>query len=199
MLGKHPIIQYNNSVTQSEERQHFTVVHEGVHFFRHKDDPNAIGEHFADIVEHSAYSDDEKIEELITNQAASIIMLNDVALKKCMYNNWSFGKIAGFYGMSCPALFERLVNYLHFNLSIKENTAHYLVGRFRFGDTIEACEFLPILITNFDNFIELSNRTSLTGNDLDEFYKELGLGNTAPTSHWYQLQHIFPQNFNLIS
>ena len=191
MLGNYPLIQFNNSIMQSEERKHFTIVHEGVHFFRHKDDPNAEGEAFTDIIENSAYSPEEQAEELITNQTASIIMLNNSALLACMQNRWSYGKITGFYGMSGSALFERLVNYLHFNLKIKSESARYLVGRFRYGDTVEACGFLPILITNFDKFVDWFDDFPLTGNMLDELYLNLGLGFETPASHWYQLNHIF--------
>lgn len=191
MLGDYPLIQFNDSITQSEERKHFTVVHEGVHFYRHKDDPNAKGEAFTDIIENSAYSSEEQTEELITNQTASIIMLNDIALTNCMKNHWSFGKIASFYGMSSSALFERLVNYLHFNLKIKSESARYLVGRFRYGETVDACGFLPILITNFDKFVDWFDDFPLTGDMLDELYMNLGIGFEAPVSHWYQINHVF--------
>lgn len=199
MLGNYPLIQFNDSTMQSEERKHFTIVHEGVHVFRHKDDPDAEGEAFTDIMENSAYSPEEQVEELITNQAASIIMLNDSALLTCMQNNWGYGKIGGFYEMSASALFERLVNYLHFNLQINSSTARYLVGRYRCGDTTEARNFLPLLISHFDYIVDWFHDFPITGNALDELYLNLGIGFEAPTSHWYQLRHIFPERLNLIS
>ena len=199
MLGNHSLIQFNDSTMQSEERKHFTIVHEGVHVFRHKDDPDAEGEAFTDIIENSAYSPEEQVEELITNQATSIIMLNDSALLECMKNNWGYGKIGGFYEMSASALFERLVNYLYFNLQINPVTARYLVGRYRCGDTAEARAFLPLLINHFDYIVDWFHDFPLTGNMLNELYLNLGIGIQAPASHWYQMRHIFPNQLNLIS
>lgn len=193
-LGDHPLIQFNNSTFQNEERQHFTIVHEGVHYYRHKNDSDAEGETFSDIIQNASYPSEEQTEELITNQAASIIMLNDAALTKCMSNRWSFGKIAGFYGMSPSVLFRRFVNFLYFNLNINFEASHYLVGRFRYGDTTEARSFLPLLINYFDYFVDWFHDFPLTGDTLDELYMNLGVGFEAPTSHWYQLKHVFPNN-----
>ena len=79
------IISYNNGCFQTVARQHFTIVHEGVHYMKHRVD-HKNGEHFSDILKNGAYSPKESEEELLTNQTASLIMLNDGALEQCILN-----------------------------------------------------------------------------------------------------------------
>lgn len=186
------LISYNKGIFQSEERQHFTIVHEGVHYMNHKVD-HKNGEHYSEILKNGSYSDDELIEETVTNQTASLIMLNDSGLELCMKNRWSFGKIAGFYGMSASALFVRLNNYLHFNLGLSLENSRYLVGRYRYGSSLESRTFLCFFINNFESI------KNWIGNGYHAFVhwltfcNELGYKH-VPTSYWYQIKHLLPDS-----
>ncbi len=190
--NKKSVISYNNGVYQNNARQHFTVVHEGVHYMIHKDD-HKDGEHYSEILENGSYSPEETQEELLTNQTASLVMLNDEALIDCMHNGKKCYVLADLYGMSGKAIFYRMVNYLRFNLGVASEAALYLAGRYCYGSTPAACTFLCFFINNFDDIMEWVKNGYHAFVHWLEFCSEIGYTN-VPSSYWYQINHLLPDS-----
>lgn len=186
------IISYNNGSYQNIARQRFTVVHEGVHYMKHRVDRKN-SQHFSEILSNSTYSPEELQEELLTNQTASIIMLNDDALKACMHTGKRSYAIADLYGMSGKAIFYRMANYLKFNLGIAPDTALYLAGRYCYGSTAAARTFLCFFINNFKNIMEWVNDGYHAFIHWLEFCNKIGYPN-VPSSYWYQVNHLLPDS-----
>lgn len=193
VIGKRKsIISYNNGMFQNDGRQRFTIVHEGIHYMRHKAD-HMNGEHYSEILTNGSYSPEEEQEELLTNQTASIIMLNDEALERCMRNNKRCYDISSLYGMSGKAVFYRMLNYLKFNLKIVPDVASYLAGRYCYGSTEAACTFLCFFINNFDDIMEWVKNGYHAFVHWLEFCSEIGYTN-VPSSYWYQINHLLPDS-----
>lgn len=182
------IISYNNGIYQAATRQHFTIVHEGVHFMNHRIN-HGKGQQYTDILENGSYSPEEQQEELLANQTASIIMLNDEALEDCMHTGkWCY-QITESYGMSATAVFYRILNYLRFNLKLPQKKASYLASRYRYGTNPAARTFLCFFINNFENIMNWVN------NGYHEFVHWLSFCNSigyprVPNSYWYQINHL---------
>lgn len=190
-MGRHPIISYNDSLYQAEGRKHFTVCHEGSHYYRHKDDPDNEGEHYSDILENGKYSAQEKDEEAIADECASILMLNDYALEYHMRRLDNFYRVKEETGMSNKALFHRIADYLENVLQIPYSTAGFLAYKYQYG-TGGYQTFLPFFITNFEQVndwaldpFEDHDRTSFA-----ELYDQRGWYD-LPDVHWSQIKRIY--------
>lgn len=186
------IISYNNGCFQAVARQHFTIVHEGVHYMKHRVD-HKNGEHFSDILKNGAYSPEESEEELLTNQTASLIMLNDEALEQCMHSGQGCYEITNSFGMSGKAVFYRMTNYLKFNLRVSPDVASYLAGRYCYGTNAAACTFLCFFINNFESIMDWINNGYHAFVHWLEFCNSIGYKN-VPSSYWYQINHLLPDS-----
>lgn len=186
--GNDAIIGYNSSSRQPLGRRHFTVVHEGVHYF---DDAvtNAPSQSFSDIAEHDDYTPEEQLQENHANYTASLLMCNDIALERALYSDCDCSDIEAEFQMTNKAVMTRITNYLNYNLNIPRNVAYRLSGAFGRGDTAERRSFLNILVPHYleiKQWIDdIDNQSFLS---LEELYN--GWGKELPNSHWYQAQHI---------
>lgn len=190
--NKGSIISYNDGIYQNRARQHFTIVHEGVHYMVHKDD-HKDGEHYSVILDNGVYSPEEMQDELLTNQTASLVMLNDEALTECMHTGKTCYTIANLYGMSGKAIFYRMVNYLRFNLGVASEAASYLAGRYCYGSTPAACTFLCFFINNFESIMDWVNNGYHAFIHWLSLCREMGYSN-VPSSYWYQVNHLLPDS-----
>lgn len=193
VIGKRKsIISYNNGMFQNDGRQRFTIVHEGIHFMNHRVDHKK-GEHFSEILDNKSYSPEESREELLTNQTASLIMLNDEALRTCMRSNQGCYEISRYYGMSGKAIFYRMANYLRFNLHVSSDNSLYLAGRYCYGTSEAACTFLCFFINNFRSIMEWIENGYHAFVHWLEFCNSIGY-KSVPSSYWYQINHLIPDS-----
>lgn len=125
------IIVYNPNV-KSRGRINYSISHEISH---------AIMEHykngtqtFAELVNEGNYSPEEKVIEYEANVGASLLLLNDYALKDCINSCLTFRQIAHKFEMSYQALTVRLCNYLKFNHECTDYNSKKVVELFKNGE-----------------------------------------------------------------
>lgn len=184
------LIGYNDSLEQSENRKHFTIMHEGIHYF--DDAKNGTNkESFSDLLDNKNYSDTELIREQHADYSASLLMCNDIAFESSMKQGLDHSQMEREFQMTPAAIWVRVLNFLMFNLSMTQTAAVYLANTYSKGDSKERRSFLPFFITN-KSLIKVWGYDEYRTNDsLQELYNELGYDGKIPNSYWYQLQHLF--------
>ena len=125
------IILYNKS-TNNRGRVHYSISHEISHAVleHHKNGTQV----FAEMVDAGNYSEDERIIEYEANIGASLLMLNDKALEKCIEYDLTFFSICNKFQMSYKALEVRLYNYFKFNYECRDYLANRIAESFRRGE-----------------------------------------------------------------
>lgn len=149
--GQNTVIEYNNTPDQIAERKHYTIVHEGVHFYcdlkKGKKDTFINDSLDKNLIQPSDYYIEKRAEV-----TASLIMCSNKELKANLIEGMPFSENCHFFEMSQAAMWYRIKNYLQFDLYIPKHEAKKLVDAYRYGESIERSHFLNLLLANWESF-----------------------------------------------
>lgn len=186
------IIGYNATSQQKPSRQHFTIVHEGVHYFC--DINTTSSQSFSDLLQKQDYSKEEQKQEDNANFVASLIMCNDESLIQCLSKGYSFTKLMNEFGMSSNAMWTRIYNYLHYNLAIPHNRSKILTSAFENGDSLDRRTFLNVFIKNKQAFLRYCKDVYIfSPNDVRKMFSNIHVSFNG--SYFYQLQNLIDDLF----
>lgn len=132
-LGRYII--YINQHTNTKGRVIFTMLHELSHIYCHLKDNQSPSVYMSLMSKNAS---EKYPEELIpiekeADTVASILYLTDERLRKALITRENFESIQRETHISKPALHNRLMNYLIYNLQCAENYALKLVMNYRQG------------------------------------------------------------------
>lgn len=186
------IIGYNATSQQKPSRQHFTIVHEGVHYFC--DVNNTSSQSFSDLLQKQAYSAEEQKQEDNANFVASLIMCNDECLLQCLSKGYSFVELMGEFGMSSNAMWTRIYNYLHYNLEIPHTRSKTLTSAFENGNSLDRRTFLNVFIKHKQRFLRYFRDIYIfSSNDVRKMFSNIHIPFNG--SYFYQLQNLIDDLF----
>lgn len=154
--GYNTIIEYNNTYTQTTERKHYTIVHEGVHFYCDLN-KGQTSKSISDSSDHTLVQPTNYAIEKRAEVTASLIMCSDFELEQNLKQGMTFSENCDFFQMSKSAMWYRIKNYLQFNLGIPQKEAKKLVDAYRYGEKKERSSFLNLLLLNWRNLKDALN------------------------------------------
>ena len=138
--GYNTIIEYNNTYTQTTERKHYTIVHEGVHFYCDLN-KGQTSKSISDSSDHTLVQPTNYAIEKRAEVTASLIMCSDFELEQNLKQGMTFSENCDFFQMSKSAMWYRIKNYLQFNLGIPQKEAKKLVDAYRYGEKKERSSY----------------------------------------------------------
>lgn len=118
----------------SSSRQHFTKMHELVHFWEHaKNKSKLVNYNFMDMVDKGSYdiSIQNDLREIEANIGAGILMVNSWQLHEMIVNNYSWSTALSIFEISNSAFYYRVKQFLENELSIptKQSSGLTINGR----------------------------------------------------------------------
>lgn len=179
----------NTSAAQPKGRQHFTLVHEGVHFICDVRTHN-FPQFFSSILAKRKYSPEEQAQENNANYIAGILMCNDKALTEALSSGNDIYDLCENFDFTQSAAWTRIFNFLKFTCNIPTKRAATIASAYRSGETVERRNFLNVLIKEFHSFSHFVNtQTFFSSPNFDKLYRKLNT-KTKTASHFYQFQSL---------
>lgn len=110
-------------------RQHFTKMHELVHFWEHtKNKPKVMTYKFTDMVDKGAYDINlqSDLREIEANIGAGILMINNWQLYEMIVNNYKWNTALSIFEISNSAFYYRVRQFLENELNISSQRSYNL-------------------------------------------------------------------------
>ena len=114
---------------ENKKRVNFSLAHEVSHAILEHNKQG--GQYLSQLIEDTDYSPAHKKLEREANFSASILLINDAAIERCIEEGRGMKYMSEHFGISNQALEIRLKFYLMFNHGFSEENAHYTVNLFK--------------------------------------------------------------------
>lgn len=117
------------NIAMSLSRQHFTKMHELVHFWEHaKNKSKIVTYNFMDMIDKGSYdiSIQNDLREVEANIGAGMLMINSWQLHEMIVNNYSWSTALSIFEMSNSAFYYRVKQFLENELNIPPQFSYKL-------------------------------------------------------------------------